>query len=108
MRRVQCVEITSTSGAISNTEEEKKGDENTKREDPRRTERDEANETQTQTPLPSSSQANEDPKGSQTNLREKQEEHKEAHSLLPPNHLSHIQDLASYLADDAFGAEKAY
>lgn len=85
----------------------KNGDENTKHEDPRRTERDEENETRTQTPLPSSYQANEYQKGSQTNLREKQE-HKEAHSLLPPNHLSHIQDLALYLADDVFGAEEAY
>lgn len=33
---------------------------------------------------------------------------KVTHSLLPTNDLSHIQDLARYLADDAFGAEKGY
>lgn len=30
------------------------------------------------------------------------------HSLLPPDDLSHIQDLARYLADDALGSEEGY
>lgn len=35
-------------------------------------------------------------------------EEKKTHSLLSPYHLSHIRDLARYLADDAFCAEKGY